>query len=161
MRSFLKKEERLNLCVPGGKETARMLKQLREEIGSKAPAAAAVATDAGRATAPCGRRARHARATIRPRRNSCRAAASTSAGSAKDTWHVEFDLSASGLDYVVGDSFGVFPDERSGAGRSDDRRARRRSQTTDVGGKTLREVLIARTFRWRRRRTSCSSCSPT
>src|SRR6185437_140260 len=28
------KEERLNLCVPGGKETARMLKQLREEIGS-------------------------------------------------------------------------------------------------------------------------------
>jgi len=27
---FLKKEERLNLCVPGGKETARMLKKLYE-----------------------------------------------------------------------------------------------------------------------------------
>src|SRR5467141_4164230 len=34
----LKKEERLNLCVPGGKETARMLKSLYEEFG-KAPAA--------------------------------------------------------------------------------------------------------------------------
>src|SRR5690242_3555784 len=29
---FEKKEERLNLCVPGGKETARMLKQLYEEV---------------------------------------------------------------------------------------------------------------------------------
>ncbi len=35
----LKSEERLNLCVPGGKETARMLKTLAEEIGaSKAEA---------------------------------------------------------------------------------------------------------------------------
>ena len=29
---FAKKEERLNLCVPGGKDTARMLKQLFEEL---------------------------------------------------------------------------------------------------------------------------------
>ena len=29
---FAKKEERLNLCVPGGKETARMLKQLYQEL---------------------------------------------------------------------------------------------------------------------------------
>src|SRR3954468_4719825 len=35
-----KKEERLNLCVPGGKETARMLKSLIEDLG-KAPAPAA------------------------------------------------------------------------------------------------------------------------
>ena len=34
---FTKKEERLNLCVPGGKETARMLKTLHAEIGA-APA---------------------------------------------------------------------------------------------------------------------------
>src|SRR5580700_372223 len=34
-----KSEARLNLCVPGGKETARMLKALYEEI-DKAPAAA-------------------------------------------------------------------------------------------------------------------------
>src|SRR5437764_11808913 len=29
----LQKEERLNLCVPGGKDTARMLKSLYEELG--------------------------------------------------------------------------------------------------------------------------------
>ena len=34
-----KSENRLNLCVPGGKETARMLKALHEEL-DKAPAAA-------------------------------------------------------------------------------------------------------------------------
>ena len=33
---FEKAEERLNLCVPGGKETARMLKSLFEEIGERA-----------------------------------------------------------------------------------------------------------------------------
>src|SRR5262245_22861791 len=31
---FSKREERLNLCVPGGKETARVLKALHAEIGS-------------------------------------------------------------------------------------------------------------------------------
>ena len=30
-------------------------------------------------------------------------------GSGKQTWHIEFDLSSSGLDYVVGDCFGIFP----------------------------------------------------
>src|SRR5262252_5876482 len=35
---FAKKEERLNLCVPGGKDTNRMLKKLYEEI-DKTPAA--------------------------------------------------------------------------------------------------------------------------
>src|SRR5437016_4183097 len=38
---FAKKEERLNLCVPGGKETARMLKKLYEEMDKAPPAAAA------------------------------------------------------------------------------------------------------------------------
>jgi len=33
-----KSETRLNLCVPGGKETARMLKALHEEL-DRAPAA--------------------------------------------------------------------------------------------------------------------------
>ncbi len=33
---FLKEEERLNLCAPGGKETARMLKSLYEELGNSA-----------------------------------------------------------------------------------------------------------------------------
>ena len=46
---FSGKEERLNLCVPGGKETARMLKTLFEEVGN-APAAAPPASSP--ATAP-------------------------------------------------------------------------------------------------------------
>src|SRR5438552_123391 len=29
-------------------------------------------------------------------------------GSEKETYHVEFDLDGSGLDYAVGDSFGIF-----------------------------------------------------
>ncbi len=29
--------------------------------------------------------------------------------SEKSTWHIEFDLSGAGLDYTVGDSFGVYP----------------------------------------------------
>src|ERR1700689_2921630 len=42
----LKTEERLNLCVPGGKETARMVKALYAEVGASAPAAPAIVTGA-------------------------------------------------------------------------------------------------------------------
>ena len=40
---FAKSEERLNLCVPGGKETSRMLKQLHAELGGTIAAEAAPA----------------------------------------------------------------------------------------------------------------------
>src|ERR1700742_1895715 len=46
-----KAERRLNLCVPGGKETARMLKSLYEEI-DKAPAAATAPATAPVTPAP-------------------------------------------------------------------------------------------------------------
>src|ERR1700757_4934257 len=36
-----KAEPRLNLCVPGGKETARMLKTLNEELEKAPPASSA------------------------------------------------------------------------------------------------------------------------
>src|SRR4029078_13733799 len=56
-----REEERLNLCVPGGKDTARMLKSLFEEAGKAAASPAAPATPA----APeLGARARR----TRPRR---------------------------------------------------------------------------------------------
>jgi sulfite reductase (NADPH) flavoprotein alpha-component len=106
---FLKKEERLTLCAPGGKETARMLKQLAQELGEAAVAAPAVVKAEAAATtpAPAGEVGRSRdnpnEATFLSRRRL------NGEGSAKTTWHVEFDLSASGLDYVVGDSFGVFP----------------------------------------------------
>lgn len=94
------KEPRLNLCAPGGKETLRMLKTLVEADGA-APAAAAVdaaATPLG----PLGRcRENPALATFLSRRKL------NGEGSQKETWHVEFDLSECGLDYIVGDAFGV------------------------------------------------------
>ncbi len=104
---FDKSEERLNLCVPGGKETARMLKQLYEEIGNTPAAAKAPAAAAPAAAKPAGDAGRSrdnpAIATFvgRYRLNG--------QGSEKETFHLDFDLSAANLDYVVGDAFGLFP----------------------------------------------------
>jgi sulfite reductase (NADPH) flavoprotein alpha-component len=111
---FAKTEERLNLCVPGGKDTARMLKKLYEEIpaaGAGVAAPAIVTKDAApapaAAPASAGERGRSrsnpAEAVFLSRSRLNRP------GSEKETWHIDFDLSQSGLDYVVGDSFGVFP----------------------------------------------------
>jgi len=106
---FLKKEERLNLCVPGGKETTRPLKAPHQELG-RAPAAEtpsktptpAAATVALAAAPGCSRECpTEARFLSRTRLNK--------AGSAKETWHIEFDLTASSIDYAVGDALGVFP----------------------------------------------------
>jgi len=103
-----KKEERLNLCVPGGKETARMLKALYEDLG-KAPApaakpAASTSTEAPAAantnTAPSRDNPATAKFLSRTRLNK--------PGSEKETWHIDIDLEGSGLDYTVGDSFGLF-----------------------------------------------------
>src|ERR1700741_374397 len=49
---FLKSEERLNLCVPGGKEPARMLKKLYEDLDGAAPAAPTVIAPAPAAVSP-------------------------------------------------------------------------------------------------------------
>ena len=94
-------EGRLNLCAPGGKETLRQLKALMEEPGAAAPAASAEAPPAVEA-GPKGRcRENPALATFLSRRKL------NGEGSEKETWHVEFDLAESGLDYVVGDAFGI------------------------------------------------------
>src|SRR5437588_8476064 len=54
----LKKEERLNLCVPGGKATARMLKQLNDEFERVHPGPPSVPAEPGQPTpiesAPAG-----------------------------------------------------------------------------------------------------------
>ncbi|MBM0207629.1 hypothetical protein JNW90_35120 [Micromonospora sp. STR1s_5] len=101
---FLKKEERLNLCAPGGKDTARMLKKLAEDLGAAAPVEPAAAPPSAAATGP---------------RGYCRENPTTAAflsrrrlngdGSEKETWHVEIDLSEAEIAYEVGDSLGVFP----------------------------------------------------
>lgn len=133
---FLKEEDRLNLCVPGGKETARMVKALYAEIGSvpaaASPAAAPVEKPAGE---PGRSRDNPALATFvaRTRLNK--------PGSEKDTWHLEFDLSESGLDYVVGDAFGLFP--RNDPALVDAIIATLGTTPDfDIGGRPLREVLI-------------------
>ena len=104
----LRKEERLNLCVPGGKETTRTLKALYQEIGSTAaPKAAGTPSPAGAMAAPaaapgCSRES-PAEAMFLSR------TLLNKPGSGKETWHIEFDLSATDVDYRVGDAFGIFP----------------------------------------------------
>jgi sulfite reductase (NADPH) flavoprotein alpha-component len=135
-----KTEPRLNLCVPGGKETARMLKALHEELEkappapSGSPAAPAVAIPI--VVAEPGRsRDNPVPATFVSRR------LLNKKGSEKETWHIDFDLAGCGLDYVVGDSFGIFA--RNELGLVDQIIALLgASHTTEVRGKTLRDVLI-------------------
>ena len=111
---FLRKEERLNLCVPGGKETARTLKTLYKELDEAPPAgettspsrAATLADRPALAAMPAERgRSRDNPVEVmihsRTRLNK--------PGSGKETWHLEFDLNGSGLDYTVGDTFGIYP----------------------------------------------------
>ncbi|KPF69723.1 sulfite reductase [Bosea sp. AAP35] len=129
------KEPRLNLCAPGGKETLRMLKTL-VEAGGSAPAAATMETSAA-PLGPAGRcRENPALATFLSRRKL------NGEGSQKETWHVEFDLSECGLDYVVGDAFGV-------VAQNDPRLVDAviallgARPDADVGGTSLRQALLA------------------
>ena len=133
-----KAEPRLNLCVPGGKETARMLKALNEEFEKAPPAAGPAAAPAAAApaiAAELGRsRDNPAPATFVSRQ------LLNKSGSEKETWHIDFDLTGCGLDYVVGDSFGIFA--RNDLGHVDQIIALLgASHATEVRGKTLREVL--------------------
>ncbi|MBS7544400.1 sulfite reductase subunit alpha [Ancylobacter oerskovii] len=97
------KETKLNLCAPGGKETMRMLKSLAAELGEAPAAAPAETVPAAPVGAPGSSRDNPASVTFLSRRRLNKGA------SEKETWHVEFDLAAAGLDYTVGDSFGIFP----------------------------------------------------
>jgi sulfite reductase (NADPH) flavoprotein alpha-component len=137
---FLKKEERLNLCVPGGKETARMLKKLHEEFVATAPATPAVA-------------ARAAETSVQPkveagRSRDCPVEAKFIArkrlnkrGSQKETWHLDIDLAGTGLDYRVGDAFGVFPTNNPALA---DAIIKALAAPADfpIGGRAMRDVLI-------------------
>jgi sulfite reductase (NADPH) flavoprotein alpha-component len=143
---FQKKEERLNLCVPGGKDTSRMLKKLYEEIGAPgaAPAAApSSAVQAAQAASPAADSARAAPG--RSRENPVNATVVTRVrlnkpGSEKETWHVEFDLTESGLDYVVGDSFGIMPVNDPALVEAVIK-ALDAPADFPIGGRTLRDVL--------------------
>ena len=141
---YSQKEEKLNLCVPGGKETTRMLKALHQELGSSPPPPAAkapnatipsAAATAAPAAAPgCSRESpAETRFLSRTRLNK--------PGSAKETWHIEFDLTGSGIDYAVGDAFGVFVANDPALA---DAVIAALGAPADfpIGGRTLRETLI-------------------
>jgi sulfite reductase (NADPH) flavoprotein alpha-component len=106
---FAKKEARLNLCVPGGKETTRTLKKLYEEMDATPaalPAPAVISVQEEKPATPASNGITRdapgvARFRSRTRLNK--------KGSEKETWHIEFDLTGSGIEYVVGDSFGLYP----------------------------------------------------
>ena len=137
-------EDRLNLCAPGGKETARMLKTLVEEMGGGA-------TDPEEAQAKAEARAadKAALSDERPGRSRARPVAATFVmrkrlnrfGSEKETHHVEFDLQESGLDYQPGDSFGIFARNDEGLV---DRVIAAIGAPADfpIAGRRLRDVLI-------------------
>ena len=70
------------------------------------PTAPAPTPTAAAATAPA---TPAARATIRSTATFLSRTRLNKPGSEKETWHVEFDLTECGLDYAVGDAFGLFP----------------------------------------------------
>src|SRR5579871_2223562 len=132
-------EERLNLCVPGGKETARMLRTLYAEMDKPAVAsppaaeAAAPARIAAKPEAGCSRD-HPALVTFLSRQRL------NKPGSEKETWHIELDIAEAGIDYAVGDSFGIFP-TNDPALVDAVIRALQAPEDFPIGGRMLREVL--------------------
>ena len=137
-------EPRLNLCAPGGKATARMLKTLVEEMGGGVIDPEEIAAKAAAAPKePHDARIGYSRAhpvtahfVSRTRLNG--------ANSEKHTCHIEIDLPESGLGYEVGDSLGIFP-------QNDPALADAIIAAIDVppdfpiAGEAFRDVLIERT----------------
>src|SRR6516165_8489892 len=136
---FARTEERLNLCVPGGKDTNRMLKRLYEEMDAK-PAAPAIISPVEDKPTPSATPAGITRDTPALARFRSRTRLNKK-GSEKETWHIEFDLAGSGIDYVVGDSFGLYPTNDPALV---DAVIRTVGAPADfpIGGRALRDVLI-------------------
>ncbi len=136
-------EERLNLCVPGAKETARTLKTLIEEMGG---GASDPDEEKAKAEAMALGKARDADTRPGRSRNTPVEAEFIGSkrlnreGSEKSTYHVDFDISEAGLDNEPGDSFGIFP-------LNDDRLVDQVLAAIDapddfpIADKTLRQVL--------------------
>ena len=117
----LKNEERLNLCVPGGKDTTRMLKTLFAEFGAvpataKAPALVAAPPALHAPAAEPNTKA----GTSRNRPVEIAFGSRTrlnKPGSNKETWHIDLDLADSGLAYNPRRLARHLSAQRSGAGR--------------------------------------------
>jgi sulfite reductase (NADPH) flavoprotein alpha-component len=137
---FLKTEQRLNLCAPGGKDTARTLKKLADELegapeaGTAAPAAAPAAEGPRQQRGYCREEPATAAFLSRRRLNE--------GASEKETWHVEIDLSQADIAYEAGDSLGVFPTNATLVVDAVIAQLGARPERV-IGERTLREHLLA------------------
>jgi sulfite reductase (NADPH) flavoprotein alpha-component len=129
-------ETKLNLCVPGGKETSRMLKGLLEQ------APAVPATPKTETAVPAKPKITERGTRDAPVDAVFRLATRLNGnGSEKDTRHVVLDLAGSGLSYTPGDSFGLFP--RNDPALADAILASLRvPYDFPVAGKPIRDALI-------------------
>jgi sulfite reductase (NADPH) flavoprotein alpha-component len=133
-------ETKLNLCVPGGKETSRMLKSLLEQAPGVPAAAKADTGDA--AATPSKPKAPERGTRDAPVDAVFRMATRLNGkGSEKDTRHVVFDVAGSGLTYRPGDSFGLYPKNHPALAEAI-LAALRVPHDFPVGGKPIREALI-------------------
>jgi sulfite reductase (NADPH) flavoprotein alpha-component len=130
-------ETKLNLCAPGGKETSRALKRLLQETPAlPARAEPAPATPPARiATGPGRSRDAPVEVVFRS------ATRLNGPGSEKDTRHVVFDISACGIEYAPGDSFGLLPSNDPALADAV-LAAMRAPRDFPVGGKSFRQALI-------------------
>ena len=98
-------ETNLTLCSPGGKETAKMIKQVLKESGDSvaSPAKPANGSAANGSSKPgYTRKTPYVAKLIESR-------PLNGEGSAKDTRHIAIDLADSGIKYEVGDALGIYP----------------------------------------------------
>jgi sulfite reductase (NADPH) flavoprotein alpha-component len=111
-------EKDLTLCTPGGRDTAKMLKQLAAAAPLAQPAKAARAKSGTAASKPkpgapavptAGTDSGWSRNNPFPARL-LKTLRLNAPGSAKDTRLVALDLKGSGLTYKVGDALGVYPE---------------------------------------------------
>ena len=143
-------ETKLNLCVPGGKETSRMLKGLLEQ----APAVPRQGSDPPRprpadntpvdtrGLTPSGAKAPEHGTRDAPVDAVFRMATRLNGkGSEKDTRHVVLDIAGSGLAYAPGDSFGLYPKNDPALAEAI-LAALRVPHEFPVGGKPIRDALI-------------------
>ncbi len=99
-------EKALNRCVPGGKETARMVKEVLE-LAEAAPAAAPVPASVAASVVTAAPVSTTSQKSVAARLDS--ATPLNRAPSAKDTRQVVFDIADTGLAYEPGDALGVQP----------------------------------------------------
>lgn len=141
---FLRHEERLNLCVPGGKDTLRALKKLAGEIANERAAdtsGSAAAVEPSNVappephTTPGYSREEPVKGVFLSRRRL------NGPKSDKETWHVEIALPANGLDYAAGDSLGVLPLNSPALVDAVIARLGARPERV-IGGRTFRDHLL-------------------